>query len=99
MPLPPSAPAMPSRMSSSGWQAADGTLRGMADTKAFTIANFVNLGIRIFVSFVFAPIFGIRMVWFASPMGWTANFLISYVHLRKTKAFRNVSLFGASEPD
>ncbi len=67
--------------------ATDGTLRGMADTRAFTIANFVNLGIRIFVSFVFAPIFGIRMVWFASPMGWTANFLISYVHLRKTKAY------------
>lgn len=68
--------------------AIDGTLRGAADTKAFTIANLVNLGIRVALSFILAPVFGIRMVWIASPIGWTANALISGLHLRKRPWFR-----------
>lgn len=64
--------------------AVDGMLRGAADTKAFTIANFVNLGLRVFISFAFAPVYGVAFVWIASPIGWTANWLISYLHYRKT---------------
>ena len=67
--------------------AIDGTLRGAADTKAFTIANLVNLGTRVVLSFTLAPIVGIQMVWIASPIGWGINALISGLHLRKTKWF------------
>ena len=33
---------------------------------------------------IFAPRFGIEFVWLAVPAGWFANFLISYVALRKS---------------
>ena len=66
----------------------DGTLRGAQDTKVFTIANLVNLGIRIFISFTFAPVFGIQMVWLASPIGWFVNWLISYMHFCHTEFYR-----------
>jgi putative MATE family efflux protein len=56
----------------------DGVLRGGADMKMFTIANMVNLLIRVLVSIIFAPIYGIQMVWYADPLGWLANFLISF---------------------
>lgn len=62
----------------------DGMLRGAADTKAFTIANLVNLGLRVVISFILAPIYGVAFVWIASPIGWFANWLISYLHYRKT---------------
>lgn len=55
----------------------DGVLRGSGDVLAFTMANLVNLGIRVTVAFHFAPIWGLAAVWFAEPMGWTANYLIS----------------------
>ena len=62
----------------------DGMLRGAADTKAFTIANLVNLALRVLISFTLAPIYGVAFVWIASPIGWAANWLISYAHYRKT---------------
>lgn len=65
----------------------DGMLRGAADTRTFTIANLVNLGLRVTISFALAPVFGIAFVWIASPIGWFANWLISYLHYRKTELF------------
>ena len=62
----------------------DGMLRGAADTKTFTIANLVNLGLRVLISFTLAPVYGVAFVWIASPIGWAANWLISYDHYRKT---------------
>ena len=56
----------------------DGLLRGAGDMKVFTIANIVNLSIRVLVAFIAAPVFGIEMVWVAVPIGWAANWLISY---------------------
>ena len=50
----------------------------------FLIANMVNLAIRLFVALVFAPRFSIAFVWLAVPAGWFANFLISYVALRRS---------------
>lgn len=55
----------------------DGLLRGAGDVLVFTIANLVNLSIRVFVAFQFAPVWGPQAVWFAIPMGWTANYIIS----------------------
>lgn len=55
----------------------DGVLRGAGDVVVFTLANLINLGIRVFVSFHFAPLWGVAAVWYAVPMGWAANYLIS----------------------
>ena len=46
--------------------------------------NMVNLAIRLTVALIFAPRFGIEFVWLAVPAGWLANFLISYMALRKS---------------
>ena len=65
--------------------ATDGTLRGAGDMKAFTIANLVNLSIRVIVAVIFAPRFGIAFVWYAVPIGWAANWLISLAEYRTGK--------------
>lgn len=56
----------------------DGLLRGAGDVAAFTAANLVNLSIRVIVTNVFAPIYGIHVAWMAVPLGWAANYLISF---------------------
>lgn len=58
--------------------ATDGVLRGYGDMNVFMAANLVNLGIRITVAFLLAPRYGVGFVWYAVPLGWLANFLISY---------------------
>ncbi|MBQ7796816.1 MAG: MATE family efflux transporter [Lachnospiraceae bacterium] len=59
-------------------QSVDGLLRGAGDVAAFTTANLVNLSIRVIVTNVFAPIYGIQVAWMAVPMGWAANYIISF---------------------
>lgn len=56
----------------------DGVLRGSGDVLVFTLANLVNLAIRVFAAFRFAPVWGVAAVWYAVPMGWTANYVISF---------------------
>lgn len=65
--------------------AVDGVLRGAGDMKMFTIANLVNLSIRVIIAMMLAPRFGIDCVWYAVPIGWTANFVISYLEYRTGK--------------
>ena len=62
----------------------DGVLRGLGIMRPFLFANIVNLAIRLSVALIFAPQWGIAFVWLAVPAGWLANFLISYVVLRKS---------------
>ena len=57
---------------------ADGVLRGSGDMLVFTVSNLVNLGIRVFAAFYFAPVWGIAAVWYSAPMGWIANYIISF---------------------
>lgn len=57
--------------------ATDGLLRGAGDVVVFTAANLVNLLIRVTVAALFAPVIGVQAVWYAIPMGWTANYVIS----------------------
>ncbi len=57
----------------------DGLLRGAADMKMFTIANLANLSLRVIFALTMAPRFGVAMVWYAVPMGWFVNLLISYL--------------------
>lgn len=56
----------------------DGVLRGSGDVGMYMAANLVNLGIRVLVANLCAPVFGVQAVWYAIPLGWTVNFLISY---------------------
>lgn len=58
--------------------AADGLLRGAADMTMFTLANLANLTFRVLFAVIMAPHFGIAMVWYAVPIGWFINFIISY---------------------
>lgn len=64
---------------------ADGLLRGAGDMPPFTIANLVNLTIRVVVAVTLAPRFGIAWVWYAVPIGWFVNFLISFLEYRTGK--------------
>ena len=57
----------------------DGLLRGAGDVVVFTIANLVNLAIRVSVAAVLAPVIGVQAVWFAVPIGWAANYIISFI--------------------
>ncbi len=62
--------------------AVDGLLRGAGDMKMFTIANLVNLFIRVFLAVSLAGKIGIAMVWYAVPVGWLANWVISFMQYR-----------------
>lgn len=63
----------------------DGVLRGAGDVVVFTLANLINLGIRVAFSFGMAGIIGIQAVWIAVPIGWTTNFLISFIRYLSDK--------------
>lgn len=57
----------------------DGVLRGAGDMLVFTVANLVNLGIRVSAAFYFAPLWGLKAVWCVVPLGWFANYFISFL--------------------
>lgn len=63
----------------------DGLLRGAGDMKMFTVANLVNLSIRVSIAMIFAPLYGIAVVWYAVPVGWFSNWLISFMQYRTGK--------------
>lgn len=65
--------------------AVDGILRGAGDVKVFTVANLINLAIRVQLSWFCAPAWGVAMVWYAVPLGWFANFCISFAHYKTGK--------------
>lgn len=60
----------------------DGVLRGSGDVKMYMAANLVNLAIRVSVAQLASPLFGIQVIWYAVPMGWAVNFIISYLWYR-----------------
>ncbi len=56
----------------------DGVLRGSGDMTVFTISNLVNLSIRVLVAFKLTAVWGVEAVWYAIPMGWASNYIISF---------------------
>lgn len=56
----------------------DGVLRGAGDVGVYLAANLCNLFIRVTVANVCAPIWGVQMVWYAVPIGWIVNYVISF---------------------
>ena len=58
---------------------SDGVLRGCGDMLVFTLANLINLAIRVTAAFALAPVIGVSAVWCVVPLGWLVNFLISFL--------------------
>ena len=62
-----------------GFKAAtDGVLRGAGDVMVYMAANLINLAIRVSVAKACSPVYGIQVIWYAVPMGWLANYVISF---------------------
>jgi len=57
----------------------DGLLRGAGDVLIVTAANLVNLSIRVIGASTLAPLWGVKAVWYVIPLGWLANYLISFL--------------------
>ena len=55
----------------------DGILKASGNVLPFTVANIVNLSIRVVLSYALAPVLGFSICYMAVPLGWIANFLIS----------------------
>ncbi len=60
----------------------DGVLRGAGDMMMFTIANLCNLSVRVILAVTLAPTFGIEVVWYAVPLGWLVNNILSISQYR-----------------
>ena len=71
----------------------DGVLRGSGDVKVYMAANLLNLGMRVTVAQLLSPVFGIQFVWYAVPLGWSVNFLISWLWYR-TGNWKRKNLIG-----
>lgn len=61
---------------------SDGVLRGAGDMPVYMTANLVNLASRVLIANLLSPIYGVQMIWYAIPIGWFLNFVISYVWYR-----------------
>lgn len=60
----------------------DGVLRGAGDVNVYMAANLINLAFRVSFANLCAPIFGVQAVWWAVPIGWGVNFLLSFIWYR-----------------
>lgn len=61
---------------------SDGVLRGAGDMPVYMTANLVNLASRVLIANLLSPIYGVQMIWYAIPIGWFLNFVISFVWYR-----------------
>lgn len=62
---------------------ADGVLRGAGAMKAFMVATFSDLILRVVLSFVFAKMFGSTGIWWSWPVGWVIATIMSYMFYKK----------------
>lgn len=60
-----------------------GVLRGMGKMASFTAASITNLSLRVIGAMVFAPLYGVEIVWYVVPLGWILYFSICYVSYRR----------------
>lgn len=59
----------------------DAILGASGDMLIFTLANLVNLALRVFIANHFAHSWGIQAIWMAVPIGWSINYLISLLRV------------------
>lgn len=62
---------------------SDGVLRGTGAMKAFMIATFSDLILRVVLAFVLAGLLGTMGVWLSWPVGWIVGTGISVYYYRK----------------
>lgn len=60
-----------------------GVLRGIGKMASFTAASIANLSLRVIGAMVFAPLYGVEIVWYVVPLGWILYFSICYVSYRR----------------
>lgn len=60
----------------------DGVLRGDGDMRVFTLANLINLAIRVLSAYFFTQTIGIHSAWYGIPIGWFVNYVISYIYYK-----------------
>ena len=71
--------------------AMDGVLKGIGKMKSFMAANLCNLTIRVLTAMMLAPGFGIGFVWYAVPVGWAVNLLISHRAYQRMRTENGIS--------
>jgi Na+-driven multidrug efflux pump len=63
----------------------DGVLRGSGDMVIFTVANLINLVMRVLLATNLAPVFGVHMVWYVVPIGWAVNVALTLMQYKRGK--------------
>ena len=63
----------------------DGVLRGSGDMKMFTVANLINLALRVILAKTLAPLFGVAFVWYVVPIGWLINISLTITQYKRGK--------------
>jgi putative MATE family efflux protein len=61
----------------------NGVLRGAGAMKGYTVATFIDLGIRVAGAYVLAYIMGYNAIWWAIPIGWSVAAVLVFIFLRK----------------
>ena len=62
-----------------------GVLRGLGHMKWFTLGSILNLSFRVIGSMILAPRYGVEVVWYVVPVGWTiylVTCLVGYFRIR-----------------
>lgn len=63
----------------------DGVLRGAGDMTAFMITTFLDLVIRVGLSFALTPFMGFNGICIAYPIGWLLGAVASFIFYKKGK--------------
>ncbi len=58
---------------------ADGVLRGAGAMKAFMIATFSDLILRVIISYILSYFLGSIGIWLSWPIGWSIGAILSYI--------------------
>lgn len=62
---------------------SDGVLRGAGEIKCFMIGTFLDLILRVILSYVLSYFFKTRGIWLSWPIGWTISTVVSYGFYRQ----------------
>ncbi len=60
-----------------------GYFRGLGRTGVSILLTIISLGLRVAIAYLFAPPFGVTLIWWAIPIGWLAADLVGLLLLRR----------------
>jgi Na+-driven multidrug efflux pump len=74
---------------------SDGVLRSAGAMRAFMSTTFLDLFIRVALSYILAPVIGFTGVCISWPAGWIVSSILSYFYYKKgfsekAKPFLNI---------